>query len=61
MQIIDSLSACVRHVGSFDKVPYIDAIRSLPTFVLKILKDTFQHCKVSHFEFSVSFHLCFPS
>lgn len=47
MQIIDSLSACVRHVGSFDEVPYLDAIRSLPTFVLKILKDTFQHCKDS--------------
>uniref|UniRef100_A0A8C6WL66 Si:dkey-97o5.1 n=1 Tax=Neogobius melanostomus TaxID=47308 RepID=A0A8C6WL66_9GOBI len=47
MQIIDSLSASVRHVGSFEEVPYLDAIRSLPTFVLKILKNTFQHCKDS--------------
>lgn len=47
IQIIDSLSACVRHVGSFDEVPYLEAVRSLPTFVLKILKDTFQHCKDS--------------
>uniref|UniRef100_A0A3B4ASR7 Uncharacterized protein n=1 Tax=Periophthalmus magnuspinnatus TaxID=409849 RepID=A0A3B4ASR7_9GOBI len=47
MQLIDSLSACVRHVGSFDEAPYLDTIRSLPTCVLKILKDTFQHCKDS--------------
>uniref|UniRef100_A0A3B4AR73 Uncharacterized protein n=1 Tax=Periophthalmus magnuspinnatus TaxID=409849 RepID=A0A3B4AR73_9GOBI len=47
MQLIDSLSACVRHVGSFDEAPYLDTIRSLPTCVLKILKDTFQHCKFS--------------
>ncbi|KAJ0065120.1 hypothetical protein NL108_005594, partial [Boleophthalmus pectinirostris] len=47
MQIIDSLSACVRHVGSFDNTPYLDMIRSLPTCVLKILNYTFQHCKDS--------------
>ncbi|KAK7888936.1 hypothetical protein WMY93_024496 [Mugilogobius chulae] len=47
MQIIDSLSACVRHVGSFDAVPYLKAIRSLPSYVLKILKGAFQHCKDS--------------
>lgn len=47
MQIIDALSACVRHVGSFEEAPDLDAIRSLPTCILKVLRETFQHCKES--------------
>uniref|UniRef100_A0A3B4U0P8 Fignl1 interacting regulator of recombination and mitosis n=1 Tax=Seriola dumerili TaxID=41447 RepID=A0A3B4U0P8_SERDU len=47
MQIIDALSTCVRHVGSFNDAPDLDAIRSLPTCILKILRETFQHCKES--------------
>lgn len=46
MQLIDTLFTCVRHVGSFEEAPDLDAIRSLPTCILKVLKDTFQHCKV---------------
>lgn len=49
MQIIDALSTCVRHVGSFEEAPDLDAIRSLPTCILKVLRETFQHCKVSLF------------
>lgn len=47
VQIIDALSACVRHVCTFEEAPGLDAIRSLPTYVLRILRETFQHCKVS--------------
>ncbi|XP_008291464.1 FIGNL1-interacting regulator of recombination and mitosis [Stegastes partitus] len=47
MQIIDALSTCVRHVGSFEDAPDLDAIRSLPTCILKVLRETFQHCKDS--------------
>ncbi|KAI4828999.1 hypothetical protein KUCAC02_023063 [Chaenocephalus aceratus] len=47
MQIINALSTCVRHVGSFEETPDIDAIRSLPTCILKVLRETFQHCKES--------------
>ncbi|XP_068175304.1 FIGNL1-interacting regulator of recombination and mitosis [Antennarius striatus] len=47
MQIIDALSSCVRHVGSFEDAPELDAIRSLPTYILRILRETFQHCKDS--------------
>ncbi|XP_034035705.1 uncharacterized protein C1orf112 homolog isoform X3 [Thalassophryne amazonica] len=47
MQIIDALSACVRHVGSFEVSPELEVIRSLPTCILKVLKDTFEHCKES--------------
>ncbi|XP_072245743.1 FIGNL1-interacting regulator of recombination and mitosis [Leuresthes tenuis] len=47
MQIIDALSACVRHVGSFEEAPDLDLIRSLPTCILKVLRETFQHCKDS--------------
>ncbi|XP_026201298.1 uncharacterized protein C1orf112 homolog isoform X2 [Anabas testudineus] len=47
MQIIDALSTCVRHVGSFEEVPVLDTIRSLPTCILKVLRETFHHCKES--------------
>ncbi|XP_070764656.1 FIGNL1-interacting regulator of recombination and mitosis [Enoplosus armatus] len=47
MQIIDALSTCVRHVGTFEEAPELDAIRSLPSCILKILRETFQHCKES--------------
>ncbi|XP_017262717.1 uncharacterized protein C1orf112 homolog [Kryptolebias marmoratus] len=47
IQLIDALSACVRHVGSFEEAPDLDAIRSLPTCILKVLRETFQHCKDS--------------
>ncbi|XP_070816561.1 FIGNL1-interacting regulator of recombination and mitosis [Chaetodon trifascialis] len=47
MQIIDALSTCVRHVGTFEEAPDLDIIRSLPTCILKVLRETFQHCKDS--------------
>ncbi|XP_034438529.1 uncharacterized protein C1orf112 homolog isoform X2 [Hippoglossus hippoglossus] len=47
IQIIDALSTCVRHVGSFEEAPDLESIRSLPTCILKILRETFQHCKES--------------
>lgn len=46
VQVIDALSTCVRHVGTFEEAPDLDAVRSLPTCILKILRETFQHCKV---------------
>ncbi|XP_040896344.1 uncharacterized protein C1orf112 homolog isoform X2 [Toxotes jaculatrix] len=46
-QIIDALSTCVRHVGSFEEAPDLYAIRSLPSCILKVLRETFQHCKES--------------
>lgn len=49
MQIIDALSTCVRHVGTFEEAPDLDVIRSLPTCILKVLRETFQHCKVGLF------------
>lgn len=49
MQIIDALSTCVRHVGTFEEVPDLVTIRSLPACILKILRETFQHCKVGLF------------
>ncbi|XP_040040044.2 FIGNL1-interacting regulator of recombination and mitosis isoform X1 [Gasterosteus aculeatus] len=47
MQIIDALSTCVRHVCTFEEAPDLDAIRSLPTCILKVLTETFNHCKES--------------
>lgn len=49
MQIIDALSTCVRHVGTLEEAPDLDVIRSLPTCILKVLRETFQHCKVGLF------------
>ncbi|XP_061895259.1 FIGNL1-interacting regulator of recombination and mitosis [Entelurus aequoreus] len=46
MQIIDALSTCVRHVGTYEVLDLV-AIRTLPTCILKVLRDTFQHCKES--------------
>uniref|UniRef100_A0A3B5LRD8 Fignl1 interacting regulator of recombination and mitosis n=1 Tax=Xiphophorus couchianus TaxID=32473 RepID=A0A3B5LRD8_9TELE len=46
VQLIDALSICVRHVASFEEGLCLDAIRSLPTCILKVLRETFQHCKV---------------
>lgn len=47
VQTIDALSTCVRHVCSFEEAPDLAAVRSLPAYVLRILKETFRHCKVS--------------
>lgn len=49
VQVIDALSTCVRHVGTFEEAPDLDAVRSLPTCILKVLRETFQHCKVGLF------------
>lgn len=46
MQVIDVLSTCVRHVSTFEEAPDLETIKSLPTCILKILKETFKHCKV---------------
>ncbi|KAF6726358.1 uncharacterized protein FQA47_015639 [Oryzias melastigma] len=47
VQIIDALSACVHHVCSLEEAPDLHRIRSLPTCILTVLKETFQHCKDS--------------
>ncbi|CAL8307875.1 unnamed protein product [Lota lota] len=47
VQIIEAMSACVRHVCLFEEAPVLDTIRSLPSCILKVLKHTFQHCKES--------------
>ncbi|XP_056459753.1 uncharacterized protein C1orf112 homolog [Gadus chalcogrammus] len=47
VQIIEAMSACVRRVCLFDEALELDAIRSLPSCILKVLKQTFQHCKES--------------
>ncbi|KAK0147543.1 hypothetical protein N1851_012972 [Merluccius polli] len=47
VHIIEAMSACVRHVCSFEEAPDLDAIRFLPSCILKVLKHTFQHCKES--------------
>ncbi|XP_067273800.1 FIGNL1-interacting regulator of recombination and mitosis isoform X3 [Pseudorasbora parva] len=52
VQILESLSGCVRHVNSFEESVSFDTIRSLPSCILRILKDTFQHCKDSEVMYS---------
>ncbi|CAB1323789.1 unnamed protein product [Coregonus sp. 'balchen'] len=47
VQVLEVLSGCVRHVCSFEEAPALDTIRSLPSCVLKVLRNTFQHCKES--------------
>ncbi|KAJ8384494.1 hypothetical protein AAFF_G00204090 [Aldrovandia affinis] len=52
VQILEALSGCVRHVCSFEETPALGTIRSLPSSILKVLKDTFQHCKNSEAVYS---------
>ncbi|GAA6093778.1 uncharacterized protein C1orf112 homolog isoform X1 [Tachysurus ichikawai] len=52
VKTLESLSACVRHVCALDEATSLDSIRSLPSCVLHILKDTFQHCKDSEVVYS---------
>ncbi|KAL6486016.1 hypothetical protein MHYP_G00054080 [Metynnis hypsauchen] len=52
VQTLETLSGCVRHVCSFEEAASLDSIRSLPTCVLQVLKDTFQHCKESEVMYS---------
>ncbi|KAJ8279149.1 hypothetical protein COCON_G00062150 [Conger conger] len=52
VQILEALSGCVRHVCSFKETLMLETIRSLPFCILKVLKDTFQHCKESEAVYS---------
>ncbi|XP_052391734.1 uncharacterized protein C1orf112 homolog isoform X1 [Carassius gibelio] len=52
VQTLESLSGCVRHVCSFEESVSFDTIRSLPSCILRVLKDTFQHCKNSEVMYS---------
>ncbi|XP_016391484.1 FIGNL1-interacting regulator of recombination and mitosis isoform X1 [Sinocyclocheilus rhinocerous] len=52
VQTLESLSGCVRHVCSFEESVSFDAIRSLSSCILRVLKDTFQHCKDSEVMYS---------
>uniref|UniRef100_A0A8C8G3Y7 Uncharacterized protein n=1 Tax=Oncorhynchus tshawytscha TaxID=74940 RepID=A0A8C8G3Y7_ONCTS len=47
VQVLEVLSGCVRHVCSFEEAPALDSIRSLPSCILKVLRNTFHHCKES--------------
>ncbi|XP_066548039.1 FIGNL1-interacting regulator of recombination and mitosis [Amia ocellicauda] len=47
VQVLETLSGCVRHVCSFEESLALDTIRSLPSCILKVLKNTFQYCKES--------------
>ncbi|MGH0154842.1 UNVERIFIED_CONTAM: hypothetical protein FKN15_048286 [Acipenser sinensis] len=47
VQVMEALSGCVRHVCSFEQTLVLESIRSLPSSVLHVLKNTFLHCKES--------------
>uniref|UniRef100_A0AAY4CAK4 Uncharacterized protein n=1 Tax=Denticeps clupeoides TaxID=299321 RepID=A0AAY4CAK4_9TELE len=44
---LEALSACIKHVGSVGVLSSFSPFRSLPSCVLALLKDAFQHCKDS--------------
>uniref|UniRef100_A0A8C2FGL0 Uncharacterized protein n=1 Tax=Cyprinus carpio TaxID=7962 RepID=A0A8C2FGL0_CYPCA len=56
VQTLESLSGCVRHVCSFEESVSFDSIRSLPSCILRVLKDTFQHF-MQRILFSVNFSM----
>lgn len=52
VQTLECLSGCVRHVCSIEESVSFSNIRSLPSCILGVLKDTFQHCKDSEVMYS---------
>uniref|UniRef100_A0A8C9TR90 Fignl1 interacting regulator of recombination and mitosis n=1 Tax=Scleropages formosus TaxID=113540 RepID=A0A8C9TR90_SCLFO len=52
ISILEALSGVVRHLCTYEEAPALDAIRSLPSCILTLLKDTFQHCKESESVYS---------
>ncbi|XP_030626724.1 FIGNL1-interacting regulator of recombination and mitosis [Chanos chanos] len=47
VRTLEALSGCVRHVCSVEEPVSLSAIRTLPACTLRILKETFRHCKES--------------
>ncbi|KAL1022891.1 hypothetical protein UPYG_G00033820 [Umbra pygmaea] len=52
VQVLEVLSAFVRHVSSLEESLALNIIHTLPSCILQVLRTTFQHCKESEVVYS---------
>ncbi|XP_062412892.1 FIGNL1-interacting regulator of recombination and mitosis [Sardina pilchardus] len=52
VQTLEAVAMCVRHVCALEGVSRLSEVRSLPSCVLYLLRNTFQHCKESEVMYS---------
>ncbi|XP_043942687.1 uncharacterized protein C1orf112 homolog [Protopterus annectens] len=57
IQLLETLSVCIRHLCSTHELLSVDSIHSLPASVLHMVKTTFTHCKESEMLYSGRMHL----
>lgn len=46
IETLEAVAVCVRHVCALEGACRLSEVRSVPSCVLYLLKNTFQHCKV---------------
>ncbi|XP_031431199.1 uncharacterized protein C1orf112 homolog [Clupea harengus] len=52
VQTLETVAVCVRHVCALEGVSRLSEVRSVPSCVLYLLRNTFQHCKESEVVYS---------
>nr|XP_006115952.2 uncharacterized protein C1orf112 homolog [Pelodiscus sinensis] len=57
VQLLEILTACVRHICTLQESVPLESIRSLPFSILYVVKTTFMHCKDSESLYSGCLHL----
>nr|XP_048715562.1 uncharacterized protein C1orf112 homolog isoform X3 [Caretta caretta] len=57
VQLLETLTGCVRHICTLQEPVPLESIRTLPSSVLYVIKNTFMHCKDSESLYSGCLHL----
>ncbi|XP_039342379.1 uncharacterized protein C1orf112 homolog isoform X5 [Mauremys reevesii] len=57
VQLLETLTGCVRHICTLQEPVPLESIRSLPSSILYVIKNTFMHCKDSESLYSGCLHL----
>uniref|UniRef100_A0A8C8R7U3 Chromosome 1 open reading frame 112 n=1 Tax=Pelusios castaneus TaxID=367368 RepID=A0A8C8R7U3_9SAUR len=57
VQLLETLTGCVRHICTLKETVPLESIRTLPSSILYVIKNTFMHCKDSESLYSGCLHL----
>uniref|UniRef100_A0A674ISU6 Uncharacterized protein n=1 Tax=Terrapene triunguis TaxID=2587831 RepID=A0A674ISU6_9SAUR len=57
VQLLETLTGCVRHICTLQEPVPLESIRTLPSSILYVIKNTFMHCKDSESLYSECLHL----
>ncbi|XP_065410672.1 FIGNL1-interacting regulator of recombination and mitosis isoform X3 [Chrysemys picta bellii] len=57
VQLLETLTGCVRHICTLQEPVPLENIRTLPSSILYVIKNTFMHCKDSESLYSECLHL----